>query len=46
LNKDIADLLSITVTTVETHRAHILQKLGVHSTAELALYAVRSGVIS
>jgi DNA-binding NarL/FixJ family response regulator len=45
-NKEIADLLSISVATVETHRAHILQKLDVHSTAELVLYAVRRGVIS
>jgi two-component system, NarL family, response regulator NreC len=45
-NKDIADLLSISVATVETHRAHILQKLDVHSTAELVLYAVRRGVIT
>jgi len=45
-NKDIADLLSISLATVETHRAHILQKLDVHSTAELVLYAVRRGVIS
>jgi DNA-binding NarL/FixJ family response regulator len=45
-NKDVADLLSISVATVETHRAHILQKLNVHSTAELVLYAVRRGVIT
>jgi two-component system response regulator NreC len=45
-NKDVADMLSISVATVETHRAHILQKLDVHSTAELVLYAVRRGVIS
>ena len=45
-NKEIADLLSISPATVETHRAHILQKLDVHSTAELVLYAVRRGVIS
>ncbi len=45
-NKAVADLLSISVATVETHRAHILQKLDVHSTAELVLYAVRRGVIS
>jgi DNA-binding NarL/FixJ family response regulator len=45
-NKDVADLLSISVATVETHRAHILQKLDVHSTAELVLYAVRRGVIA
>jgi DNA-binding NarL/FixJ family response regulator len=45
-NKEVAELLSISVTTVETHRAHILQKLDVHNTAELVLYAVRRGVIS
>jgi two-component system, NarL family, response regulator NreC len=45
-NKQIADLLSISPTTVETHRARILQKLDLHSTAEIVLYAVRRGVIS
>jgi two-component system response regulator NreC len=45
-NKAVGDLLCISVTTVETHRAHILQKLDVHSTAELVLYAVRRGVVS
>ena len=45
-NKEIADILSISPTTVETHRAHILQKLDLHNTAELVLYAVRRGVIS
>jgi DNA-binding NarL/FixJ family response regulator len=45
-NKDVALILSISPATVETHRAHILQKLDVHNTAELVLYAVRKGVIS
>jgi two-component system response regulator NreC len=45
-NKAIADLLSISPATVETHRAHILQKLDVHNTAELVIYAVRKGLIS
>jgi DNA-binding NarL/FixJ family response regulator len=45
-NKAIAELLSISPATVETHRAHILQKLDVHNAAELVLYAVRRGVIS
>ena len=45
-NKEIADILSISPTTVETHRAHVLQKLDLHNTAEVVLYAVRRGVIS
>ena len=44
-NKEIAELLSVSPATVETHRAHILQKLDVHNTAELVLYAVRRGLI-
>jgi DNA-binding NarL/FixJ family response regulator len=44
-NKEIAGALSISVTTVETHRTHILQKLGLHSVPELILYAVRKGII-
>ena len=44
--KEIAELLSVSPATVETHRAHILQKLDVHNTAELVLYAVRRGVIA
>jgi two-component system, NarL family, response regulator NreC len=45
-NKEIADLLSISSGTVETHRARIFQKLDLHNTAEVVLYAVRRGVIS
>ena len=45
-NKEIAELLSVSLATIETHRAHILQKLDVHNTAELVLYAVRRGVIT
>ena len=45
-NRDVAELLDISPATVETHRAHILQKLDIHNTAELVLYAVRRGVIS
>jgi DNA-binding NarL/FixJ family response regulator len=44
-NKDVAALLSVSPATVETHRARIFQKLDVHNTAELVLYAVRRGVI-
>lgn len=45
-NKEMAELLSVSPATIETHRAHILQKLDVHNTAEIVLYAVRRGVIS
>jgi DNA-binding NarL/FixJ family response regulator len=45
-NKEIAGALNISLTTVETHRTHILQKLGLHSVPELILYAVRKGIIA
>lgn len=45
-NKDVASQLDISVSTAETHRKRILQKLGLHSSAELVLYAVRKGIIS
>jgi DNA-binding NarL/FixJ family response regulator len=45
-NKDVANLLNLSVYTVETHRAHILQKLGLHTVPDLILYAVRKGIIS
>jgi DNA-binding NarL/FixJ family response regulator len=45
-NKEVAVLLNLSVYTVETHRGNILQKLRLHSGAELILYAIRKGVIS
>jgi DNA-binding NarL/FixJ family response regulator len=39
--KEIADALSLSVSTVHTHRAHILEKLGLRSDVELTRYAVR-----
>jgi two-component system response regulator NreC len=45
-NKEIANLLNLSLHTVDTHRTHILQKLNLHSVPELILYAVRKGVIS
>jgi two-component system response regulator NreC len=45
-NKEVASLLNISLTTVETHRTHILQKLGLHSVPDLILYAVRKGIIA
>jgi len=44
-NKEIAALLNVSSSTVETHRAHIMEKLDLHSAAEIVLYAVRRGVI-
>jgi len=44
-NKEIAGLLFISPSTVETHRDRIMEKLDVHSAVEIALYAVRRGVI-
>jgi two-component system response regulator NreC len=44
-NKDIANLLHVSPGTVETHRARIMEKLDVHSAAEIVLYAVRKGVV-
>jgi DNA-binding NarL/FixJ family response regulator len=45
-NKEAAGLLHISPATVETHRARVMEKLDLHSTAEIVLYAVRKGVIS
>ncbi|MDO8679785.1 MAG: response regulator transcription factor [Acidobacteriota bacterium] len=45
-NRAVAELLEISPATVETHRAHILEKLDIHNTAALVLYAVRKGIIS
>jgi len=45
-NKEVASILSLSPYTVETHRAHIMQKLNLHSTAEIVLYAVRKKIIS
>jgi two-component system, NarL family, response regulator NreC len=44
-NKDVAQLLDLSVYTVETHRTRIMQKLNLHNTAELVLYAVRKKII-
>jgi DNA-binding NarL/FixJ family response regulator len=45
-NKEVAALLQITVRTVETHRAKIMLKLGIHSLAELIHYAMRHEMIT
>lgn len=45
-NKEVASLLNVSPLTVETHRANLMQKLNLHSTAEIVLYAVRKKIIS
>ena len=44
-NKEIANMLFLSPSTVDTHRSRIMEKLDVHSAAEIVLYAVRKGVI-
>ena len=45
-NKEVATLLDLSPYTVETHRTHLMQKLNLHNTAEIVLYAVRKKIIS
>ncbi|PYV92069.1 MAG: DNA-binding response regulator [Acidobacteria bacterium] len=45
-NKEVAALLNLSPYTVETYRTNIMQKLDLHKTAELVLYAVRKKIIS
>ena len=44
-NKEVAAALFVSPTTIETHRARIMDKLDLHSTAEIVLYAVRKGIV-
>jgi RNA polymerase sigma factor (sigma-70 family) len=44
--QEIAELLHISIKTVQNHRARLMDKLNIYSTAELTRYAVRKGVIS
>jgi two-component system, NarL family, response regulator NreC len=45
-NKEVATVLDVSPYTVETHRTHIMQKLNLHNTAEIVLYAVRKKIIA
>ena len=45
-NKDIAAQLYLSVHTVAVHRAHIMERLGIHKTAELVVYAIRNGLVN
>jgi len=44
--KEIAQILHVTIKTVEFHKYNAMKRLGVHSTAELTLHAVKSGLVS
>jgi DNA-binding NarL/FixJ family response regulator len=44
-NKEVAALLDLSVSTIETHRGNLMQKLGLHNTADIVLYAVRKRII-
>jgi RNA polymerase sigma factor (sigma-70 family) len=45
-NKEVATELNLSTYTVETHRTRIMQKLNLHSSADIVLYAVRKKIIS
>lgn len=45
-NKELADALFISIKTVETHKGHILEKLGLKNTSELIRYAIKNNIIS
>jgi DNA-binding NarL/FixJ family response regulator len=45
-NKEAAALLNLSPYTIETHRTNMMQKLNLHNTAEIVLYAVRKKIIS
>jgi DNA-binding NarL/FixJ family response regulator len=45
-NKEIALVLDLSVNTVSVHRANIMQALDIHNTAELVVYAIRTGLVS
>jgi DNA-binding NarL/FixJ family response regulator len=45
-NKEIAAHLGLSVNTVAVHRANIMDALGIHKTAELVVYAIRSGMVN
>jgi len=45
-NKDVATLLGLSIHTVDTHRTNFMQKLSLHNTAEIVIYAMRKKIIS
>lgn len=45
-NKEAASILGVGVSTIESHRTNLMQKLGLHNIAEIVLYAVKKKIIS
>ena len=45
-NKEVANILGISVNTAEAHRANVMLKLDLHSLAELVIYAIRNKIIN
>jgi len=45
-SKEVAGTLNISIKTVETHRQHIMQKIGIHNVAALTKFAIREGITS
>ena len=45
-NKDIAVVLGLSANTIAVHRAKLMERLGMHNTAELVVYAIRNGLVS
>jgi DNA-binding NarL/FixJ family response regulator len=45
-NKEAAAVLNLSPYTIDTHRTNLMQKLGLHNTAEIVLYAVRHAIVT
>lgn len=43
--KEVASMLGMSVKTAESHRTHLMKKLGIHETASLVRYAIRRGLV-
>jgi two-component system response regulator NreC len=44
-NKEIAEMLFLSIKTIQAHRANLMRKLGMHDRTELVKYAIRKGII-
>jgi two-component system, NarL family, response regulator NreC len=44
-NKEVASILDVSLYTIESHRTNLMQKLNLHNTAEIVLYAVRKNLV-